>query len=79
MTTPFIEDHVGKENKAANATISHTVSHLIPGIYEVSGLIRVLNEAGGDTHPEPHFMPTKVARMLVTENLVLTVFTAHIQ
>lgn len=49
MTTPFIEDHVGKENKAANATISHTVSHLIPGIYEVSGLIRVLNEAGGDT------------------------------
>lgn len=49
MTTPFIQDHVGKENKAANATISHTVSHLIPGIYEVSGLIRVLNEAGGDT------------------------------
>lgn len=49
MTTPFIQDHVGKENKAANATISHTVNHLIPGIYEVSGLIRVLNEAGGDT------------------------------
>lgn len=49
MTTPFIQDHVGKENKAANATISHTVSHLIPGIYEVSGLVRVLNEAGGDT------------------------------
>lgn len=49
MMTPFIQDHVGKENKAANATISHTVSHLIPGIYEVSGLIRVLNEAGGDT------------------------------
>lgn len=49
ITTPFIEDHVGKENKAANATISHTVSHLIPGIYEVSGLIRVLNEARGDT------------------------------
>lgn len=47
MTTPFIQDHVGKENKAANAIISHTSNYLIPGIYEVSGLIRVLNEAGG--------------------------------
>ena len=49
MTTPFIQDWVGKGTNAANATISHTVSHLIPGIYEVSGLIRVLNEAGGAT------------------------------
>lgn len=49
MTTPFIQDWVGSGTNAANATISHTVSHLIPGIYEVSGLIRVLNEAGGDT------------------------------
>ncbi len=79
MTTPFIQDHVGKENKAANATISHTVNHLIPGIYEVSGLIRVLNEAGGDTPSEPHFMPTKVARMLATEIPVLTACTVHIQ
>lgn len=47
MTTPFFEDWIGSGTNAANATISHTVSHLTPGIYEVSGLIRVLNEAGG--------------------------------
>lgn len=51
MTTPFIQDWVGSGTNAANATISHTVSHLIPGIYEVSGLIRVLNEAGGGITP----------------------------
>lgn len=47
MTTPFFEDWIGKGTNAANATISHTANHLAPGIYEVSGLIRVLNEAGG--------------------------------
>lgn len=47
MTKPFIQDWVGKGVNAANATISHTANHLVPGIYEVSGLIRVLNEAGG--------------------------------
>lgn len=47
MTTPFFEDWIGKGTNAANATISHTANHLVPGIYEVSGLIRVLNEAGG--------------------------------
>lgn len=51
MTSPFFEDWVGSGTNAANATISHTVSHLIPGIYEVSGLIRVLNEAGGGITP----------------------------
>ena len=49
MTKPFIQDWVGKGTNAANATISHTANHLVPGIYEVSGLIRVLNEAGGAT------------------------------
>lgn len=49
MTTPFIENWVGSGTNAADATISHIVTHLAPGIYEVSGLIRVLNEAGGDT------------------------------
>ena len=47
MTTPFIEDWVGKGTNAADADISYTLSGLIPGVYEVSGLIRVLNEAGG--------------------------------
>lgn len=51
MIIPFIQDWVGSGTNAANATISHTVSHLIPGIYEVSGLIRVLNEAGGGIPP----------------------------
>ena len=51
MTSPFFEDWVGSGTNAANATISHTVSHLIPGIYEVSGLIRVLNEAGEGITP----------------------------
>lgn len=51
MIIPFIQDWVGSGTNAANATISHTVSHLIPGIYEVSGLIRVLNEAGGGITP----------------------------
>lgn len=51
MIIPFIQDWIGSGTNAANATISHTVSHLIPGIYEVSGLIRVLNEAGGGITP----------------------------
>ena len=49
MTTPFIEDWVGRGTNAADADISYTLSGLIPGVYEVSGLIRVLNEAGGAT------------------------------
>ena len=49
MTTPFIEDWVGKGTNAADANISYTLNGLIPGVYEVSGLIRVLNEAGGAT------------------------------
>ena len=47
MTTPFIQDWVGKGTNAADANISYTLNGLIPGVYEVSGLIRVLNEAGG--------------------------------
>ena len=47
MTTPFIQDWVGKGTNAADANMSYTLNNLIPGVYEVSGLIRVLNEAGG--------------------------------
>lgn len=49
MVTPFFQDWVGSGNLAADATISHSADYLKPGIYEVSALIRVLNEAGGDT------------------------------
>ena len=49
MTTPFIQDWVGKGTNAADANMSYTLNNLIPGVYEVSGLIRVLNEAGGAT------------------------------
>lgn len=47
MTVPFLQDWVGSGSIAANATINHTVNYLTPGNYKVSGLIRVLNEAGG--------------------------------
>ena len=47
MTTPFIQNWVGRENKLGNATLKYTLTNLIHGTYEVSGLIRVLNEAGG--------------------------------
>ena len=48
MVLPFIQDWVGSGNQLANADISYTLSGLVPGIYEVGGLIRALNEAGGD-------------------------------
>ena len=47
MTTPFYEDWVANGNISADANISYTLNGLVPGVYEVSGLIRVLNEAGG--------------------------------
>lgn len=48
MILPFFQDWVGSGNIAADATISHSADYLKPGIYKVSALIRVLNEAGGD-------------------------------
>ena len=49
MIIPFIQNHVGSGTNAADANMSYTLNNLIPGVYEVSGLIRVLNEAGGAT------------------------------
>ncbi|GEM_PF-3765914 len=48
MVTPFIENWIAKGTNLADADISYTVNGLIPGIYEVSGLIRVLNEGVTD-------------------------------
>lgn len=47
MVIPFFQDWVGSGSIAADATISNSAAYLKPGIYEVSALIRVLNEAGG--------------------------------
>lgn len=47
MIIPFFQDWVGSGSIAADATISNSAAYLKPGIYEVSALIRVLNEAGG--------------------------------
>ena len=49
MTTPFIENWVASGSLLGDGTIAHpTITNLVPGIYQVAGLMRVYSQSGND-------------------------------
>ena len=46
MTTPFLENWVGKENDLGNATITNVIESMPAGLYTVTLLTRIYRESG---------------------------------